>query len=756
MRALAAMRRVDFHATPANHAMSGLDPALAELAAACGVTTEFGDWRGGPAQVSTSAAISVLAALGVDASSPDAIARSLAIVRDEPWRRMIPPYVVARHRRSASVAVHVPHGAPAAVSLVLEDGGRRDLRQLMVWVDPREIDGSLVGEATFEIPDDVPLGYHELVATSEGREARCLLMVVPDAIAVPARRYWGFMLQLYAVRSSRSWSIGDLHDLRELAQWSARDLGAGFVLVNPLHAAQPVPPMDPSPYFPASRRFVNPIYLHVEDVDEVAQLPAADVEAVAEPLRERNRIDEDLDRDAVWAAKRQILERAFAVRRDPGRLAAFAEFVESGGEELGDFATWCALADRHGLPWNEWPVRFRDPKSPEVAEFRAAEHELVEFHCWLQWLCSRQLDDVQHAARAAGMDIGVMHDLAVGVSPTGADAWALQHVLAHGVTLGAPADMYNQQGQRWRLPPWRPDALAAKGFRPFRDLVRASLAHGGGLRIDHVIGLFRQWWVPDDALPSDGAYVRLDHEALVGIVLLEAQRAGAIVIGEDLGNVEPWVRDYLRERGVLGTSILWFEHDDTGRPRPADTWRELCLATVTTHDLPPTGGYLTGEHVEIRAELGVLQRSADEERAADEADRLAWLATLRDAGVLEGDVVDAVARVPEDVSPRRARFAARIEPHVEQIIDALHAYLARTPALLLGVYLPDVVCDRRPVNQPGTIDEYPNWRVPMADAKERPVLLDEVIGSSRARQLALLVEGRDSSVTVTSVDDPPQ
>ena len=301
--------------------------------------------------------------------------------------------------------------------------------------------------------------------------------------------------------------------------------------------------------------------------------------------------------------------------------------------------------------------------------------------------------------------------------------------------------MYNQQGQRWNLPPWRPDALAAAEFEPFRDLVRASLRHGGGLRIDHIIGLFRQWWVPDGASAADGTYVRLDHEAMVGIVMLEAQRAGALVVGEDLGNVEWWVRDYLRARGVYGTSILWFEHEEDGRPRPPSQWRELCLASVTTHDLPPTAGYLTGEHVELRAELGLLERSVDEERAIDEAERIAWLRALEHAGLLTAGVPTAVAlpAEPGSVAPRRDNFRTRVEPHVSDIVEALHGYLGSTPARLIGIYLPDVVGDRRPVNQPGTIDEYPNWRVPMTNEKERPVLLEELMASPVARRLASLV-----------------
>lgn len=727
-----------------------LDPRLVELAELHGVATSFGDWRGGPAQASPSAVRAVLSALGVEAGDPAAVERALVEARSAGWRRMLPRYVVARGGRSCQVAVHVPHGGPAALALRLADGGERELRQLMVWVEPREIDGAQVGEATFEIPDDVELGYHVLRGSSGDRHAECLLIVTPDRIAVPARREWGLTVQLYQVRSKRSWAMGDLRDLAELATWSGADLGAGFLLVNPLHAAEPSPPMRPSPYFPVSRQFLNPIYLRVDDVPEVAALPASTVEAAAAPLRALNGVDAEIDRDAVWAAKRRILEAAFAARHDPLRQSAFAAFVAAAGEPLITFATWCALFDRRGLPWRDWPIGLQDPAGAQVADFRARARELVDFHCWLQWLAACQLDDAQAAARAAGMAIGVIHDLAVGVNPDGADAWALRGVLADGVSLGAPADMYNQRGQRWNLPVWRPDALADAGFAPFRDLVRVALARGGGLRIDHVIGLFRQWWVPDGAAACDGTYVRLDHEALIGILLVEAQRAGAVLIGEDLGNVEPWVREYLRDRGVLGTSILWFEHDDAGRPRPAAQWARRCLATVTTHDLPPTAGYLTGRHVQIRADLGLLERSAEEELAADERDRLAWLQALAAEGLIDHDV----AATPTGGSASSAESTVTaVEPHVDDIVDGLHAYLARTPALLVGVYLPDVVGDRRPINQPGTIDEYPNWRVPMADAAGRPVLLDEVMRSARARRLALVVVDPDASVTVASAGD---
>jgi 4-alpha-glucanotransferase len=720
-----------------------LDPVLADLAAAHRVAASFHDWRGGERQVSAPAVVSVLAALGVDASTPEAARESLARARHGPWRDMLPTYLVVRGGATARVAVHVPHGAAVTVDLEVEGGGLISLTQLMIWVDPHDVDGELIGEATFEIPDVVPLGYHYLHARSGELSAKAQLIVVPDRLEPQPGRHWGFMLQLYAVRSRDSWAMGDLRDLADLVTWSGRDLGADFVLVNPLHAAGPGAPMEPSPYYPSSRRFMNPIYLRVEDVPEVAALPREEVEAVASVLRDRNVLDEDLDRDAVWSAKRNILERAFAVRNNDHRRAEFEEFLAAEGDALRDFATWCAVVDQHGAVTGEWPQELRDPHSDGVAKFRDTETERFEFHAWLQFLCSEQLAEVQQAAQTAGMSIGVVNDLAVGVSRDGADAWAFHGVLAHGVALGAPADMYNQQGQTWNLPPWRPDALAAAEFAPFRDLVRASFRHGGGLRIDHIIGLFRQWWVPEGATPADGTYVRLDHEAMVGIVMLEATRAGALLIGEDLGNVEWWVRDYLRARGIYGTSILWFEHDDAGQPRTPEVWRELCLASVTTHDLPPTAGYLTGEHVELRHELGLLERPVDEERRSDEAARVGWLRALTDAGLLDAGIVSAVTKVaePGTVSPRRDNFRTRVDPHVVEIVEALYAYLAATPARLIGVYLPDVVGDRRPVNQPGTIDEYPNWRVPMTDDKERPVLLEELMASAVAVRLARLVSG---------------
>lgn len=697
-------------------------PALRELAGEYGVATEFWDWHGEHRAVPRRTLVAVLAAMEVDASSDEAVDASLAAARERSWRRVLPPVVVLRQGKKAEVAVHLPHGSSVDAWVVLEDGSRVRPEQLDRWVEPRLVEGTLTGQATFGLPADLPLGWHELQARIGDETSTAPLVVAPDKLALPAAlregRAWGYMTQLYSVRSRSSWGLGDLADLSELATWSAREQGAGFILVNPLHAAEPIAPMTPSPYLPTTRRFVNPVYLRVEDIREVGYLPATDraiLEWHAEAMRAMNTLDAELDRDSVWAAKRSALETVFAYPRSPAREVAFRAFIEREGQGLVDFATWCALAERYGLPAHTWPEHARDPRSEAVAQLREELADRVEFHMWLQWCLDDQLATVQRQAREAGMPIGVVHDLAVGVHPDGAEPWALQGTLAGFVSVGAPPDAFNQQGQDWSQPPWRPDRLAEAGYAPYRDMLRTILRHAGGVRVDHILGLFRLWWIPNGQGPAEGTYVRYDHEAMVGILALEAHRAGAFVVGEDLGTVEPWVRDYLRDRGVLGTSVAWWERGDGGRPLGPQQWRELCLATVTTHDLPPTAGYLAGEHIEVRQRLGLLTRSVEEETRIDEADREQILAQLRDLGLLGAE------------SSEREK------------VEALHRFLTRTPAKLLGVALPDAVGDRRAMNQPGTNDEYPNWRLPLADGVARPVLLEDLMSSPRAASLGAVM-----------------
>jgi 4-alpha-glucanotransferase len=545
----------------------------------------------------------------------------------------------------------------------------------------------------------------------------------PPAVApFPARRAWGFAAQLYSVRSRASWGHGDLHDLADLAAWSGGDLGADFVLVNPLHAAEPQPPVSPSPYLPMSRRQISPLYLRIEDIPEYQGLSAGDrgrVEALAAPLRAASSTAALIDRDAVWAAKRAAAGLIRTVPLTASRRAELDAFLARDRRAIGDWATWCAIAEVHGPDWRSWPAALADPGSAEVTELRRELADRIAFHEWLQWLTAEQLAAAQQAARQAGMSIGVITDLAVGAHPGGADAWARQDVIVPGMSVGAPPDEFNQRGQNWTLPPWHPGRLAAQAGRPLAELIAACTRDSGGLRVDHVMGLARLWWIPAGMSPDLGTYVRYDHELMGGVLAAEAARAGAVAIGEDLGTVEPWLREFLAGRRVLGTSMLWFERQEDGTPRRPGGWRRGCLAMVGTHDMPPAAAFLTGEQVTIRAELGLLTQPEAKERAAAQAEITRWLAALAREGLL--------------------RTAA---PSPGEFTVALYGYLTRTPAVLIGVSLADAAGERRPQNMPGTVDEYPNWRIPLTGADGRPVLLDDLPAHPGVRAVADAVSGR--------------
>ncbi|MFF4299925.1 4-alpha-glucanotransferase [Streptomyces sp. NPDC001601] len=665
-----------------------LDPGLCRLAELHGVATSYSPAPDRTVAASAGAVTAALGALGVDASGPEAVRAALADRERELAGQLLPPTVV-HWTGTGEIALGLPAGTRLEVRT--EDGESRE-----------DVAG-------------LPTGVHLLTAAApDGRVARAHLIVAPDRLPTPAGRSYGILVQLYSLMSRRSWGMGDLGDLAELADWAGRTAGAGFVQVNPLHAAVPGAPTDPSPYRPSSRRFPDPVHLRPEAVPEYTATGSLADRAghLRSAVLDQGAL---IDRDAVWELKREALETAAAAPLTPDRQAAYDAFRAAEGQALEDHATWYALAELHGSDWHRWPGALRDPRSPETARARAELAGRVAFHARLAWLTVTQLTAAQRAARDAGMPVGIVHDLAVGVHPAGADAWAQQDHFAAGMSVGAPPDAFNARGQDWGLPPWRPDRLAASGHAPFRELLRALFRYAGALRIDHVMGLFRLWWVPEGRPPTEGTYVRYDAEAMLALLALEATRAGAVVIGEDLGTVEPGVRETLQRHGVLGTSVLWFERDwaGDGRPLPPERWRADCLATATTHDLPPTAARLTGEHVELRDRLGLLTRPLAEERADAAADIAEWLALLTSLGLI----------------------AAAESGDEEAEIRAVHRFLLRTPARMIGVWLPDTVGDRRPQNLPGTWDQYPNWRLPIADTKGRPVTLEELTASERVRAL---------------------
>jgi 4-alpha-glucanotransferase len=632
---------------------------LRRIAAAHGVATSYRNERREPVQVDADVVIRVLGLLDVEAGTDADRTAELAKLAERDRAGVITPTIAIRLNGS-------PRPLPGAASLVSEDGSQLPVRD--------------------ELPGDLSPGWYRL-HTRDGQEAT--VVAAPPQVP-PSPATWGWMLQLYALRSARSWGIGDLGDLREFVNWTAKEHGAGAVLLNPLHAPGPTHPVQPSPYTPSSRRFANPLALRIEDLDAYRRadpVTRAEVDALrVSPMTTR------IDHDLVWAAKRDALELLW---RAEGRPDPFGD--PSVSEGLADWAAYCALAERHGGRWSRWPEPLRDVAGPAVASARRELAPRLAFHAWVQQRCAEQLTSVRAAAHEAGMSLGILHDLAVGVDADGADAWALSDVLASGVSVGAPPDNFTPRGQDWGLPPWRPDRLAATGYAALRDMLRAVLAHADGLRIDHVAGLWRLWWIPPGDSPDRGTYVHYDADTMLAVLALEAHRASATVVGEDLGTVEPEVTEALAGNEMLGCAVAWFTRDESapGEPLllPAD-WPSRAAASLSTHDLPTAAGFLRGEHVQARADLGLLD-DVPAEQATAERERAEWLTLLRSEGLLP-DAEDGAS-----------------EPDEEAIIAAMHRLLASTPSRLKLISPYDVIAETRQPNLPGTVDEYPNWRLPL-------------------------------------------
>jgi 4-alpha-glucanotransferase len=544
-----------------------------------------------------------------------------------------------------------------------------------------EVEGSL--------PPDLPPGYHELQRAEDGH--RCRLVVTPGRCHLPADlREWGWAVQLYAARSHQSWGVGDLADLRRLGHWSAGQ-GAAMALVNPLHAALPVGDQQPSPYSPSSRCYRNPIYLRVEELPGAGDAGVAlDLDRLAAAGRALN-ADRTIDRDAAWALKREALELLWArFPGDPG----FDRYCDEEGPALAAYAAFCALSDEHGAPWQRWPEALRHPESPAVLDFVDAHRDRIRFHQWTQWLLDRQLAD-------AGAAIGLVTDLAIGVDPAGADAWLWSDCLATGVRVGAPPDEFSAAGQDWGIPPFDPWRLQEAAYEPFIRTMRAGFRHAAGLRIDHVMGLFRLFWVPEGASPADGAYVGYPWEDLLGIVALESWRAGAWVVGEDLGTVEPMVREQLADRGVLSYRLVWFE-DVPPRQFPAQA-----LAAVTTHDLPTVAGLWSGDDLLEQEDLGL---SPNLEATMAIRGRLGHWTGLADG-----------AGVPD-------------------VVVATHRLLGEAPSAVVAATLDDALGVAERPNMPGAPnDRRPNWSLalprPLEEIEEDAMVsaVVEALSVGRAR-----------------------
>ncbi|MBW3081024.1 4-alpha-glucanotransferase [Bifidobacterium saguinibicoloris] len=705
---------------------------LIRLARLVGVATSYVGMSNDYHEIDDDVLVAVLKALGVDASNDEAIAQSSKHIRDERRSRLVPPTVLHTVGEDSKVLVNGGVFDIPSATITLENGeeygkplayGPGDGSKAYV------LDDKFITTSSIVIPADLPAGYHTLHVTVAGRTQDATLISAPAKVKLLDEmehgHLWGWMAQLYSIRSADSWGVGDFKDLGDLLSEAKRRTGADFVLINPVHASEPVSPLTPSPYLPISRGLVNFTYIRPEAIEEYALLGAESLEQVkqlhgsVEPLNGDSQL---IDRDAMWRAKMHALWIIFKLGRTPERQQQFDDYVHQAGDDLEGYATWCLCYDKWGAPngaADNWEQRF-DRNSPEVQALKQQFPDTLNFYRWLEWIAVEQLDKAQRKARETGMRIGVMADMAVGVHPLGSEVWWNPQNFAQGATVGAPPDMFNQQGQDWSQPPLSPLALEDTGYAPYRNLVHNMFAHAGAVRIDHILGLFRLWWVPSGKKPVDGTYVYYDSDVMLGILALEASRADGVVVGEDLGVVPDYVADSLSKHGLLGCAVEWFEQFDGTFRAPKD-WRPYALASVNTHDLPPAAGYLELEHVELRERLGLLAGPKEDFERSARAEQDAMLRMLIEQGYLE----DALA---EDV------------PANEQaIIEAQYRALKGSPCKLLAASITDAVGERRAQNQPGTNNEYPNWRIPLADGNGDVVPLDGLFRRESVQRIAAIM-----------------
>ncbi len=759
------------------------DSDLQRLADRMGIESSFKDALGKLKTTGDDTRRKLLAAMGTEAAD-DAQAREVldALVRAE-WLRPLAPVQVhhAGSAKTGGALLQVPVVLPAETGeitwrLVLEDGGERwgtVAFQSLALMGERTIDGQrlqrrclplgelLVQESTAKSPAkqspakesaarDLPSGYHRVVV--EPGSGSMSLVVSPGACWLPdgvdeGRRLWGIAAQLYLLRSVGDWGIGDYSDLRRLVKWSAEQ-GADVIGLNPLHAMFLDAPEQASPYSPASRLLLNVLNIDVTAVPEMKDCAPAR-ELIAQDKFQRTlaacRAEPLVNYTGVAALKLPVLELLFktftgtegatgsGTAMQAKRRQAFDAFKREGGEALARHCLFFALREHFAsqdppLPdWHDWPEEFRTPSSDAAARFARERQERVEFMAWLQWVADEQLGDAAAAADKGDMAVGLYRDLAVGADRSGAETWADAAAVVSSAQVGAPPDLHNPAGQDWGLPPFHPRALREEAYRSFIDVVRANMRHAGGLRIDHVMGLQRLYWVPRGGSPRDGAYVRYPLEDLVGILALESHRHGCLVVGEDLGTVPEGFRERMTKANILSYRVMSFEREvvpdgEASGFLPPEEYPTLAVAVAGSHDLPTMRGWWQGRDLELKERLGLFGQGdeAAKQRKMRDDDSAQLLEALRKEKLLAGSTASGDVDVPT-------------------LNQAVHAFLARTPAVLAMVQIDDLTDEVDPINIPATSAEHPNWRrklsltlEELAEAAESAPILREFQNLRRA------------------------
>ena len=729
---------------------------LAQLSERVGIAAEYYDISGTRHFTLDSTRRAILGAMGFAVESREALAQSLTQWDEASWRRPCEPVQVVRQGTGP---------ASVACCLALEDGRERAV--VVHWklsdetgepvrsgeagpglsaLEVRFLEGKRHVRLGVPLPEELPLGYFTLALQAEGlvggATGTMRIIVSPPHCYLPPsvdvhRPVWGLALQLYSLSSPRNWGCGDFTDLSQVVDWAGKELGAGLIGLNPLHALRNTSPHHTSPYAPLNRLALNELYINLEKLPEFfasqdaqRQYQSAEFQQKLKALREHRRVEYE----AIAQAKRVMLDLAYRQflkehydGEEPNlvpktaRAKLLERFIQSEGEPLELYAIFQTLEEERKLiqsktaTWREWPKQFLAP-GPPVREYGKRHRKRVRFFQYIQWIAAEQLQEVRRRAEEAGMPIGLYNDLALGAERTGAEVWMYQSVLALEADCGAPPDAFAPEGQNWGLPPVNPLALRASGYELLIRLLRANLRFGGAIRLDHVMALCRLFWIPRGKPASEGTYVHYPFEDLLAIVALESVRAKTLVIGEDLGTVPDWVREQLGKAKVLSYKVFYFERRDDGSWKAPHDYPEQSLAVVTTHDLPTLTGFWSGEDIQVRAGLGAFRDEGARRQAWDERqqDKSRMLQALKSEGLLPEGLSEDPASAPA-MTPALCR--------------AIHLYLAKSRSAVVLANVEDGLEELAQTNLPGTVEQHPNW------SRKYALSIDGFLSDARLRDL---------------------
>ena len=694
---------------------------LQQLVEMRGIETQYVDAWGKPATIAESSKAKLLNTLGYDTSSDEKIQSQITQDIKSVWLSPLNPVQVVRNTQEINLAVRLPIelvNDDHTLTVTCENGDVRTHQFTPVdqeMTTMAHIDDVEFHEYVVTLPLDLPLGYHDVALSADDDEfARSRLIVAPEACYTPneikeGKKIWGLSVQLYCVRSEKNWGIGDFSDLALLIE-KAAGVGADFIGLNPIHALYPANPNACSPYGPSSRRWLNYLYIDVTAIDGYDD---ASVQAVVssdefKATLEHARNVEHVDYEAVAHVKLAALKAVFDVydakylRKSTKQNKAFKAFVEAGGESLDMLAVYDALQShlkaegKDSWGWPVFPQEYKDYYNPAVAKFKSANEQDVKFYLFLQWIAAQQLELASNKATDAGMTIGLYRDLAVGVSEGSAEIWGNKDLYCTGASVGAPPDILGPLGQNWGLPPMDPRKLYEQGYQPIIDLFASNMASSGSLRIDHVMALLRLWWVVKGDNAKDGGYVYYPVDDLLGILALESHRNQSLVIGEDLGTVPEEIRSKLADNGVYSYRVFFFEQAEDGGFFSPSHYPVQSMSTLTTHDMPTLIGYWHCLDLELGKEIGLYP--TEEILQTLYADRHENKQAILDTLHGHGSIGDNVGRDVNHTGMNR------------ELNNGMQVHMAGGSSALLSLQLEDWLEMDKPVNIPGTFDEYPNWR----------------------------------------------